>query len=123
MGKIRNINTPRLYRLKWLVSCMAVIFTLALASSLVSLPFSSRQNRSALLNTVEEEAAAGSSNNINEEHKSGKSLHAHFLDLSEILGAQNTVANVFEIPRAVDIISSLHIRRIIQPPENGIVFA
>lgn len=108
--------TPRLFRYRWLVGCMAVFFMLALGSSLVSLPFSSRLNRSALLNTVEEEAS-GNSNTLNEEHKSGKSLHAQFFDLTAFLQKADPVSISYEIPQSVDIISSLHSRRIIQPPD------
>ncbi|WP_157473950.1 hypothetical protein [Flavihumibacter petaseus] len=112
----RQIVTPKLFRLRWLVSAMAVFFMCALASSLVSLPFSSRQNRSTLLNAVEEEAA-GSNNNFNEEHKCGKSLHSNFLDMSAYLERARKATITFEIPRSVDLGAFPHIRRIIQPPE------
>jgi len=96
---------------------MAVVFILALGSSLVALPFSNKLNRGALLTAQEEEAGAGNSNNFNEEHKCGKSLHHHFLEFSDWLATQRRMTAVFEIPQSVDILSSLHIRRIIQPPE------
>jgi hypothetical protein len=94
---------------------MAVFFMVALTSTLVSLPFASRQNRTVILNTVEEEAGS-TTNTFNEEHKSGKSLHGHFFDFDSFMQL-NRVAVKYDVPRSVNILSSSHSRRIIQPPE------
>lgn len=106
---------PSLYRFRWLAACMAVFFMVALASSLVSLPFTSRQNRTVVLNTVEEEAGS-TTNTINEEHKSGKTLHGHFFDFDTFMQLNRVQVN-YDVPRSVNILSSSHSRRIIQPPE------
>ena len=94
---------------------MAVFFMVALTSTLVSLPFASRQNRTVILNTVEEECG-GATNSINEEHKSGKTLHGHFFDFDTLMQL-NRVQVKYDVPRSVNILSSSHSRRIIQPPE------
>ncbi|MFT4024289.1 MAG: hypothetical protein QM664_10955 [Flavihumibacter sp.] len=107
---------PKLFCYRWLISAMAVVFMLALGSSLVSLPFSNNLNRSRIL-TAQEEEAGGNNNNFNEEHKCGKSLHHNFLEFSEWLAFNNRTAIVFEFPQSVNILSSLHTSRIIQPPE------
>lgn len=107
----------RLYRFRWLAACVAVLFITALTSSLVSLPFASRQNRTLILNTVEEEAGGSSANTLNEEHKSGKTLHGHYLDFDSLMQLNMFQRAQYDVPRSVDILSSLHSRRIIQPPE------
>ena len=89
---------------------------LALGSSIVSLPFSSRLNRASIL-TAQEEEAGGNSNNFNEEHKCGKSLHHSFLEFSEWLKLRKRTTAVYEIPQSVDINSSLYKHRLIQPPD------
>ncbi len=108
--------SPKLFRFRWLIGAMTVVFMLALGSSLVSLPFSNRFNRSSIL-TAQEEEAGGNNNSFNEEHKCGKSLHHNFLEFSDWLASEMRMTVVFEIPQSVNILSSLHIRRIIQPPE------
>lgn len=95
---------------------MAFFFIMALASTLVMLPLVSKQNRTVLLNSVEEEAG-GSNNSINEEHKSGKSIHANFLDFAQIMQLSLAIRAQYEIPRSVNIRTTDHTRRIIQPPE------
>jgi hypothetical protein len=115
MKKTRQHFTPRLFRVKWLINCMAVFFMLALSTSLISLPFSSKQNRTVILNTVEEEA--GNSNSFNEEHKSGKSIHCQFLDFAAYLQSANQQSVKYGFPRSVDILSSLHSKKDIQPPD------
>lgn len=89
---------------------------LALASTLVMLPLVSKQNKTVLLNTVEEEAG-GSNSNINEEHKSGKTIHASFLDFTHYMQLSMATRGQYDIPLTIDILSTNHTRRIIQPPE------
>jgi hypothetical protein len=115
MKKIRQHFCPRLYRIKWLINSMAIFFMLALSASLVSLPFASKQNRTVILNSVEEEA--GNSNAFNEEHKSGKSIHCQFLDFCAYMQLGNKELEKYNFPRSVDILSSLHSKKDIQPPD------
>jgi hypothetical protein len=105
-----------LYRSGNVIRCIAVLFILALASSLVSLPFASNKCKSSILNTVEEEAAG--SNTANEEHKSGKNLQCHLPDFSEFLAAQKLQKVTYVIPYSVVILSSNHCQKVIQPPDN-----
>lgn len=107
---------PQLYRSRLLLSGMAIFFMLALASTLVMLPLVSKQNKNVLLNAVEEEAG-GSNTNINEEHKSGKTIHANFIDFAQFMQTAQSIRAQYEIPLSVDIRSTDHTRRIIQPPE------
>lgn len=110
------IHTPKLFSCRWLVSAVAVVFMLALGSSIVSLPFSNRLNRNALLNSQEEEHSCNN-NNFNEEHKCGKSLHSHFLEFSDYLKLAGMSGTTYGIPRNTDLYPAIHARRIIQPPE------
>jgi hypothetical protein len=97
---------------------MAVLFMLALGSSLVSLPFASNKSKSSILNTVEEEAAGN--NAPNEEHKSGKSLQCHLPDFSDLLSLQRFQKASYVIPASVVILSSNHCQKVIQPPDSKI---
>ncbi|KIC92185.1 hypothetical protein [Flavihumibacter sp. ZG627] len=115
-----NINSsfyPALYRYRALLCAVAVLFMMALSSSLVMLPFASKQNKTVILNTVEEEAGGSSSNNINEEHKNGKSFNGHLYDFDAFLLSQRLSRSHYNIPRSVNILSTLHSKRIVQPPE------
>ena len=108
--------SPKLYRFGTIIRCMAVIFILALGSSLVSLPFASSKSKSSILNTVEEEA--GGTNAPNEEHKCGKSLNCHLADFSGLLAQQRLQKASYVIPASVVILSSNHCQKVIQPPDT-----
>jgi len=116
MRQRRYSHGPKLFRYRWLISTIAVVFMLALGSSLVSLPFSNQLNRARIL-TAQEEEAGGNNNNFNEEHKCGKSLHHSFLEFSEWLALRKRTTAVYEIPQSVDINSALYKHRLIQPPD------
>lgn len=86
-----------------------------LASSLVSLPFANKKNRTVILNTVEEEA--GSSNNINEEHHHGKSIACSLQDGFLLTIHDGSCAPTTLIPAEESILSSDFKEELIQPPD------
>ncbi|ULQ52318.1 hypothetical protein [Flavihumibacter fluvii] len=114
----KNISyCPRLFRYGLLIRSLALFFSLALCTSLVSLPFASNKCKTSILNTVEEEAGSSNPNNINEEHKSGKSMQCHFPDFADYLALHRLQKAPYVIPASVVILSSNHCQKVIQPPD------
>jgi hypothetical protein len=116
LARRSNTYGLRLYCVRWLVQGITVFFIMALTSSLVSLPFTSKKAKTVILNTVEEEAL-NNAGNFNEEHKSGKIPQCQFLDYAAFLAQQNMQEKTFLIPRSVNFLSSDYSRKMIQPPD------
>ncbi|ULQ56161.1 hypothetical protein KJS94_16045 [Flavihumibacter rivuli] len=113
----RHIYNPRLFKIKWLIAAAAILFTFILGLSLVSLPFTTKQNRSIVLNTVEEEAKSGGGSGINEEHHSGKPIHHQFMDYAAMMEILKVAEKQFIVPHSIGFISSKHAQRFSPPPE------
>ncbi len=116
MSSSTIIFGKQLYRSKVILCGISVLFMMLLGSTLVMLPLVSKQNKTIVLNQVEEEAGSGS-NGLTEENKHGKSIHSHLFDLDSFMQLQWVKKANYNIPASVDILSSLHARRVVQPPE------
>jgi hypothetical protein len=95
---------------------MAMVFMLTLFSSLVSLPFVSKKNKSIILNTVEEESKSGS-NSATEEHHSGEKCSVLYLDMAGFILQNIRLAITYPVITSIAILSSSHFEKMIQPPD------
>lgn len=110
-------GVPFLYGWKALITSVALLFMVLLGTSLVMLPLVSKQNKTCILNTVEEEA--GSGNPINEENKHGKNFSVSLIDYTALLGTLHAEDLIYIIPISENIPDDLHSQTLIQPPDQA----
>ncbi len=100
-----------------LITSIALLFIGLLGTTLIMLPFVSKQNKYCVLNTVEEEA--GSSNPINEEHKSGKTFSVCNLDVCALLQTVNAEDILRVVPVSENLPDDQLSQTLIQPPDQA----
>ncbi|HEY8398176.1 MAG TPA: hypothetical protein VIK80_09560 [Flavihumibacter sp.] len=110
------ITGPALYSWKTLLTGVTLLFMVLMGTTLVMLPFASKQAKASILNAVEEEA--GSNNPINEENKHGKNFSVSIIDYTALLGSLGAEDLDKFIPVTENVPDDLHSQTLIQPPDK-----